>query len=71
MLCCVLLLKLGGVAKATVLYYTTMAKRRHTQFNVSLTGRLMRKLHRNVDLTVYTRQRMLKLLHNCTHLTHQ
>ena len=54
MLCCVLLLKLGGVAKATVLYYTTMAKRKHTKFSVSLTGRLMRKLHRNVDLIVYT-----------------
>lgn len=55
MLCCVLLLKLGGVAKATLLYYTTMAKRRHTKFNISLTVRLMRKLYRNANLTVYTR----------------
>ena len=56
MLCCVLLIKLGGAAKAMLVYYnTTMAKRRHTKFCVPFTERLMGNLHRNEDLIVYTR----------------
>lgn len=38
MLCCVLLLKSGGVAKATLAYYNaTLNKRGHTKFHAPLT----------------------------------
>lgn len=50
MLCCVLLLKSGGVAKATLASYNaTLAKRGHTKFHAPLTGRLTEKLHRNEE----------------------
>lgn len=55
MLCCVLLLKSGGVAKATLASYNaTLAKRGHTKFHAPLTGRLTEKLHRNEEPSLFT-----------------
>ena len=55
MLCCVLLLKSGGVAKATLASYSaTLAKRGHTKFHVPLTERLAEKVHRNEEFSLFT-----------------
>lgn len=55
MLCFVLLLKLDGVAKATLASYNaTMAKRGHTKLHAPLTERLTGKLHRNEEFSSFT-----------------
>lgn len=55
MLCFVLLLKLDGVAKATLVSYnTTMAKRGHTKFHAPLRERLTGKLPRNKEFSLFT-----------------
>lgn len=55
MLCCVLLLKLGGVATATLASYnTTMAKGGHAEFHAPLTKRLTGKLCRNDEFSLFT-----------------
>lgn len=55
MFCFVLLLKLDGVAKATLTSYNTaVAKREHTKFHAPLRERLTGKLHRNEKFSLFT-----------------
>lgn len=55
MLCCVLLLISGGVAKATLASYNaTLAKRGHRTFHAPLTERLTEKLQRKEEFSLFT-----------------
>lgn len=55
MLYCVLLLKSGGVAKATLASCNaTLNKRGHTKFHAPLTKRLTGTLYRNEEFSLFT-----------------